>query len=433
MHAQVPDIFVVEGPEKGKTYAVSEQGLRLGRSSSCEICIKDPALSRNHCLFEVRDEALWVTDLASANGTMVNDEALGADSRKLAPGDRVRVGDSVLSIGSPTAAPASAAVDLGFGRPEDEAGQEGKAPLARLALWGVAVVAVAGAAALILMPQDDAASAPPPAELAEEEQTLRSVAFEKVEASADGIYRYALAMDKDGLMSVEIDDVPKENRHVRKSERLSPAAVGRLSKILSSPELYRLEPEYAGVALQPNTLKSFRLKVIRGSKVFTTSIENAQEPDAFREVRERLETFSKNELGIWAIQFPAEKLVEMSRESRRSGDAKWEERDVQYGNLAAALAAYNEAVFYLETVEPKPADFGALVERRQAAERELDRRYRDQRFRADRAINLRDWPTALRELHVLCELVPDAKDPRHAEAAAKLLDVEARQKKGASK
>ena len=121
----------------------------------------------------------------------------------------------------------------------------------------------------------------------------------------------------------------------------------------------------------------------------------------------------------------------MSEESRRSGDAKWEERDVQYGNLSAALAAYKEAVFYLETVNPKPENFGALVARRDEVAAELEKRYRDQRFLADRAINLGDWATAQRELRVLCDLVPDAKDPRHAEASAKLLDVEGRIKKGA--
>ena len=182
--------------------------------------------------------------------------------------------------------------------------------------------------------------------------------------------------------------------------------------------------------LEAGTLKSFALTVVRGGRVFATAVENTQEPPAFRAVRERLETFSKNELGIWAIQFPAEKLVEMSAESRRAGDAKWEERDVQHGNLAAALAAYREAVFYLETVNPKPAGYGALVARRDEVARVLEARYRDQRFLADRAINLADWETARRELRILCELVPDVKDARHAEAAAKLLDVEGRLKKG---
>ncbi len=233
-----------------------------------------------------------------------------------------------------------------------------------------------------------------------------------------------------GVLSVEIDDVPKENRHVKKSQQLSTNALEELSRILSESELYALDREYTGVPLRAGTLKSFSLRVVRGSRVFSTIIENTQEPAVFKSVRERLETFSKNELGIWAIQFSADKLLEMSAESRRTGDAKWDERDVQYGNLSAALAAYREAVFYLETVNPKPEDYGALVAQRDKVAAELEKRYRDQRFLADRAINLGDWTTAQRELRILCELVPDAKDPRHAEASAKLLDVEGRIKKG---
>ena len=67
------EIHVTEGPLKGRNFAVSAEGLRLGRLSACEISIPDPALSRTHCLFEAHDDALWVTDLASANGTVVND------------------------------------------------------------------------------------------------------------------------------------------------------------------------------------------------------------------------------------------------------------------------------------------------------------------------------------------------------------------------
>ncbi|MBR1588436.1 MAG: FHA domain-containing protein [Kiritimatiellae bacterium] len=432
MSDNIPEILVAEGPLKGGRYSVPEVGLRLGRSSTCEISIPDPALSRNHCLFEVRDGTLWVTDLASANGTLVNDEQLGADSKALAPGDRVTAGDTVLALvepgaGLPPETPAAPKIDLGFGRQEDSGG--GKAAPMRLVLWAVAVLAVAGAAILIV-----ASSAEPEAEIAPQpvqdaEPSLQGFTFEKVEATADGIYRYALSYTAGGDLAVEIDDVPKENRHVRKTATLSAEARENLAKIFASDELYRLDREYAGVPLKPNTLKSFSLHVLRGSRVFDVTIENSQEPPAFRETRERLETFSKNELGIWAIQFSAEKLVEMSSESRRAADAKWEERDVQHGNLAEALAKYDEAVFYLETVNPKPADYGELVSRRQQAAAELDKRYRDQRFLADRAINLQDWATAQRELRVLCEIVPGAKDPRHAEAAAKLLDVESRMKK----
>lgn len=446
MNTQIPDILVAEGELKGRRFAVTAQGVRLGRSSSCEISIQDPALSRNHCLFEIRDDALWVTDLASANGTFVNGDVLGADSRRLRPGDRVSIGETLLVVGDAGVQPGAAAiapesvpeVDLGLGPAPDAQASAAARPVAirRLAVWGAAALAVAGAAILVLAPPPDgdaSAGADATEELPADDPALKSMSFEKVEADGNGIYRYALSLDAKGVLNVEIDDVPKENRHLRKSVALKPAAFERLSAILSPDSLSSLDPEYAGVPLRPNTLKSRSLKVVRGSKVFSTTVENVSEPAAFRDVREKLETFSKNELGIWAIQFSAEKLVEMSGESRRAADAKWEERDVQFGNVAAALSAYREAMFYLETVNPKPADYGALAARCREVEKELERRCADRRFLADRAISLQDWKTAARELRVLCELVPDAADPRHAEAAAKLLDVEARLKKGNAK
>lgn len=444
MSTHILDIVVAAGPLAGQRFSVPAEGLRLGRSSSCEIAISDPALSRNHCLFEVRDDALWVTDLASANGTQVNGVTLGADSYRLKHGDRIVVGETELALESPDAEPPAAdsasdappAVDLGLGQSDDTDAAVVRLPLRRLLVWGAAVLAV-GLAAVVILGSDSDASAPPADRPVADEPVdsrLLGLTFEKVEADTNGIYRYALSLDADGQMTVAIDDVPKENRHIHpKPAQLSDAALARLSDILSVDALSALDPEYTGVPLHPNTLTSYRLNVIRNGKVFATVIENATEPAAFREIREKLETFSKNELGIWAIQFSAEKLVAMSQEAQRLGDAKWAERDVQFGNLAAALAAYREAVFYLETVNPKPDGYGALLTRRKAVEEELTRRYREQRFLADRAINLQDWPTAARELRVLRELVPDAKDPRHAEASAKLLDVEARLKKGAAK
>lgn len=444
MIKKTPQMLVTAGPLKDRCFNVTEAGLRLGRSSSCEVAIKDdPALSRNHCLFELRDGSLWVTDLASANGTMVNGEMLGADSRELHPGDVVAVGESTLEVVAdgpsakpPPVAPVAAPVadgqkvDLGLGKTDDvEPARASHAPM-RIVIWAVALCAVVGAAWVILNGGEQKTEVQVVKTLPKEEPKLRAVSFEKVEADKESVYRYSLEMDRAGVMTVVIDDVPKENRHVRKSAQLSSNAVERLSAILSSPELYKLSREYTGVPRVAGTLKSFALRVIRGEKVFTTSIENTQEPDAFRTVREQLETFSKNELGIWAIQFSAEKLVEMSKELRREGDAKWEERDVQYGNISAALSAYNESIFYLDTVNPKPEFYGELVNRRDEVAKEMDKRYRDQRFRADRAINLQDWRTAMQELRVLCEMVPDKKDARHAEASAKLLDVENRMKKG---
>ena len=440
MENTATELLVTAGPLEGQRFSVTEAGIRLGRSSSCEISISDPSLSRNQCLFELRDGAVYVTDLASANGTEVNGEQLGVSSRALTGGDRVQAGDSELMLVVP-GMDASAegedvsAVDLGFAQSSAESVDNGAKPSGgsplRLILWLVLVLVLGGSAvAILLAPRggaDGVVSARPLAPA-----KLWSVSYEKVEASTKGICRYAINVDAGGSISAELDDIPESDRHIRKSARLSDKARDELDRLFSSSELFRLDREYSGTP-RPGELNRYELRVVRGTAAFSCVVENASEPDPFRAVRLALETFSQNELGIWAIQYSSEKLTEMSAEARLAADAKWEERDVNYGNLAAALKLYDEAVMDLETVNPKPADYGELITKRDMVRAELDRRYKDQRFEVDRAVNMGDWDKAVRELRILCELVPDSRDPRHAEAAAKLVDVESRIKKGGAK
>ena len=440
MENTATELLVTAGPLEGQRFSVTEAGIRLGRSSSCEISISDPSLSRNQCLFELRDGAVYVTDLASANGTEVNGEQLGVSSRALTGGDRVQAGDSELMLVVP-GMDASAegedvsAVDLGFAQSSAESVDNGAKPSGgsplRLILWLVLVLVLGGSAvAILLAPRggaDGVVSARPLAPA-----KLWSVSYEKVEASTKGICRYAINVDAGGSISAELDDIPESDRHIRKSAQLSDKARDELDRLFSSSELFRLDREYSGTP-RPGELNRYELRVVRGTVAFSCVVENASEPDPFRAVRLALETFSQNELGIWAIQYSSEKLAEMSAEARLAADAKWEERDVNYGNLAAALKLYDEAVMDLETVNPKPADYGELITKRDMVRAELDRRYKDQRFEVDRAVNMGDWDKAVRELRILCELVPDSRDPRHAEAAAKLVDVENRIKKGGAK
>ena len=349
MDNQRLELLVTSGPFSGERFSVSESGLRLGRSSSCEISVADPLLSRNQCLFELREGAVWVTDLASANGTAVNGEELGTSSRKLAIGDRIQAGDSELELidgdaevtppgFAGNAAEVGGEVDLGFARAEagGEAADKPASSTMRMILWLVLVLVLGGsAAAILLLPRADSAvsgiSARPLAPA-----KLWSVTYEKVEASSGGICRYAIEIDMEGDMKAELDDVPDSNRHVKKSAVLNERARAELDRIFSSSELYKLDRDYVGVA-RPGELTRYALRVVRGKTAFSCVVENASEPAAFKEVRMALETFSQNELGIWAIHYSAEKLTQLSRESWQSADAKWEERDVNYGTIAAAL------------------------------------------------------------------------------------------------
>ena len=76
--AENPSLEAVKGPLAGRRFEVGPGGFRLGRSSTCDIHVPDEELSRNHCLFEAAGPTgLRVTDLASANGTIVNGEPIG--------------------------------------------------------------------------------------------------------------------------------------------------------------------------------------------------------------------------------------------------------------------------------------------------------------------------------------------------------------------
>ena len=44
METKIPELLVTAGPLKDQRFTVTEAGIRLGRSSSCEISIPDPAL-----------------------------------------------------------------------------------------------------------------------------------------------------------------------------------------------------------------------------------------------------------------------------------------------------------------------------------------------------------------------------------------------------
>jgi pSer/pThr/pTyr-binding forkhead associated (FHA) protein len=435
--ANRPDLVILNGDYSSRRFEVKEGGLRLGRSSSNDIHIADEELSRNHCFFEIASESsIRVTDLASANGTYVNSEPLGNEPRVLAPGDIIEVGKTKIKVvgdGEPALQPS---VDLGLGSQTRAADNAPAAATAgggakRALLWLLALAAGLGAVATIMLfplkeePSDLARPVP------DEASVLKEAYYEKVEADLNGIFRYEMSLSADGVLKVKIDDVPKEKRHVAKTEKLDGEALAELGRILAFDAVREIDREYAGAEDESRKLESWTLRVVYSNRSRSIRIVNTQEPEAFRAIREKLEAFSKNQLGIWAIEYSGEKLLKLAEDAISLGRMKWEDRDVQYGNLHGSIAAYREALFYLETVDPKPACYYEAKSGMERSLKELDARYTEERFLADRAINLSQWENAKRELMILLEMIPDRKDDRHREATAKLLDVEKRMKKGA--
>lgn len=433
-------LVVEEGPLQGRHFPVGLSGLKLGRSSQCDIAITDLLLSRSHSHFEVRGEDLWVIDLASANQTLVNGVAI--DQRQLQPGDKIKVGQSVLrvdraeistaTLADSTVPPAQAAdvvIDLGFSK-EDASAAQSKKNFLRPLLWSlVAILVLVAGTTLILDPANRAKGSRETKPLVADQEKKLLLTYEKVEATAENIFRYEMTLSPGGVLAVRIDDLSGKDRHVRKEKAVDPGLLNELARDIESSGFFSLDKSYTGFAATPNTLNEWVLTVVVGKKAHTCRVTNRTEPDSFKALREKLETFSKNELGIWAIQFSTDKLTELARNALSVAKKRFDERDVKYSNLSESIRNYQEAVFYLDTVNPKPDFYSEIIDGFEAAQNELDKRYKEQNFLADRAINLADWPTAARELKILCELIPDREDERHKKATRKLLDVENRLKK----
>ena len=68
----------------------------VGRATRADFILDRALVSRLHCRLTASDERLEVEDLASTNGTFMNDQRV--DRARLASGDRLRVGPIELTI-----------------------------------------------------------------------------------------------------------------------------------------------------------------------------------------------------------------------------------------------------------------------------------------------------------------------------------------------
>jgi pSer/pThr/pTyr-binding forkhead associated (FHA) protein len=71
----------------------------FGRKGDNAVVIADPYVSGRHGVIEVTDEGVFVTDLGSTNGTMINDAKLPPNVRtRLEPEDAIRLGALELRV-----------------------------------------------------------------------------------------------------------------------------------------------------------------------------------------------------------------------------------------------------------------------------------------------------------------------------------------------
>ena len=82
-------IQAVTGDLAGQEISI-ERDMLVGRHQSADIVLQQAEISRKHAAFLLKEQALWVQDLNSSNGTFVNDARLENAEALLQDGDIVQ-------------------------------------------------------------------------------------------------------------------------------------------------------------------------------------------------------------------------------------------------------------------------------------------------------------------------------------------------------
>ncbi len=79
-----------------KEFELGEKAITIGRGADVDISIPDTMASRVHCGISFWDDAYFVRDFKSRNGTFLNDQRV--EVARLKVGDRIRIGDTVITV-----------------------------------------------------------------------------------------------------------------------------------------------------------------------------------------------------------------------------------------------------------------------------------------------------------------------------------------------
>ena len=92
-------LIVVQGKPEGKSIPLATPTFKIGRGEGCQLRPNNDQVSREHVLFEVTSDSVYVQDLGSRNGTDLNGKKLNAhEPTRLKNGDLVTVGPLTFAV-----------------------------------------------------------------------------------------------------------------------------------------------------------------------------------------------------------------------------------------------------------------------------------------------------------------------------------------------
>jgi pSer/pThr/pTyr-binding forkhead associated (FHA) protein len=82
-------------------YLINKHDVEIGKATHNHITLTDPTVSNTHAIVTAREGGYTIVDLGSRNGTFVNGERLGSQAHTLRHGDKVQLGQTVLTFRNP--------------------------------------------------------------------------------------------------------------------------------------------------------------------------------------------------------------------------------------------------------------------------------------------------------------------------------------------
>lgn len=89
----------ITGPGKDDSVTLAGHEFIFGRGPASDCQINDPSFSRSHFKIFLNDDTLWITDIGSSNGTVLNDDLIGPQNPvEISASDRISIPNSQFEI-----------------------------------------------------------------------------------------------------------------------------------------------------------------------------------------------------------------------------------------------------------------------------------------------------------------------------------------------
>jgi len=441
MSSNSPHLEIVQGANRGQFLSIPEHGARIGRAPENDIKLDDAALSRFQCRLFFRDGGLWIADLGSTNATLVNHQTV--QESMLRSNDVITIGETDIKVirsrlleAEPeprTSVIVSRPIsdnELDLGLDTEDIGVAAAATERRHVpgfLWLIAAAAVL-LALLLILPEilgDMGDSGPEPIapQSGTDGQQPLQFEYEKVLASNDNIYRFALSLQNKQL-TMQMNDL-RDNRQAAKTKTINEELVHNLRDDLEATRFFSTRGEYASRA--SDTYESVDLSISIGPKTHRARARNQLTlPEDLKGAITLIDVFAETEFGLKALSQPPEKLKELARTSFQTGLKKWSERSASHGNLWDSIKDLEQVEYFLETIDEKPEYYREARELLQQASVELKDQVENLNFQVEKARRTSQWESAAESLRTICLVIPDRNDPRHEDAQTLLRQVQQR-------